>query len=132
MDIIREANPINKKEAEPYNKKEFLKDVYMTETEYDKLVKLLLRKKNLILQGAPGVGKTYIAKRLAYSIIGSKDAERIKFIQFHQSYGYEDFVEGFRPTETLYKLEQGVFYNFCRQAEVLLCHGRSGAQCPAS
>lgn len=117
MDIIREANPINKKEAEPYNKKEFLKDVYMTETEYDKLVKLLLRKKNLILQGAPGVGKTYIAKRLAYSIIGSKDAERIKFIQFHQSYGYEDFVEGFRPTETLYKLEQGVFYNFCRQAE---------------
>ena len=117
MDMIRESNPVSQKSAEDYTKKEFLKDVYMKNDEYDKLVKLLLRKKNVILQGAPGVGKTYMAKKLAYSIIGKKDEERIKFIQFHQSYSYEDFIEGFRPTETTYELEKGVFYNFCKQAE---------------
>ena len=50
--------------------------------------------KNIILQGAPGVGKTYVAKRLAYSIMGVKDVERVKMVQFHQSYSYEDFIMG--------------------------------------
>ena len=53
-----------------YTKEDFLKDVFLTEPEYDKLCSLVLRKKNIILQGAPGVGKTFSAKRFAYSIIG--------------------------------------------------------------
>lgn len=117
IDIVRESNPVFKKDVSKYTKYNFLNDVYITDNEYDKLVNLLYRKKNVILQGAPGVGKTYMAKRLAYSIIGEKDNERIKCIQFHQSYSYEDFIEGFRPTETTYKLEKGIFYNFCKLAE---------------
>ncbi len=74
-------------------------------------------KKNIILQGAPGVGKTFAAKRLAYSIIGKKDENRIEFVQFHQNYTYEDFVMGYKPVEDGFKLEHGVFYKFCLEAK---------------
>ena len=117
LDIVRESNPISKKEADKYSKDDFLKEVYMSKDEYNKLVRLLFRKNNIILRGAPGVGKTFMAKRLAYSILEKKDEEKVKLIQFHQSYSYEDFIEGYRPTETSYELEKGVFYNFCKQAE---------------
>ena len=69
-----------------YSSTNFLSDVYMTRHDYDTLVDVLKMKKNIILQGAPGVGKTFTAKRLAYSIIGSKNPERVQMIQFHQSY----------------------------------------------
>ena len=99
-----------------YTKEDFLKDVYISEEKYDKLVTVLKRKKNIILQGAPGVGKTFLAKRLAYSIMGEKDDERIKFIQFHQNYSYEDFVMGYKPIEEGFELKYGIFYNFCQKA----------------
>ena len=99
-----------------YTKEDFLKDVYISEEKYDKLVTVLKRKKNIILQGAPGVGKTFLAKRLAYSIMGEKDDERINFIQFHQNYSYEDFVMGYKPIEEGFKLKYGIFYNFCQKA----------------
>ena len=99
-----------------YTKEDFLKDVYISEEKYDKLVTVLKRKKNIILQGAPGVGKTFLAKRLAYSIMGEKDDERINFIQFHQNYSYEDFVMGYRPIEEGFELKYGIFYNFCQKA----------------
>ena len=67
----------------------------MTSEKYDSLKGLLLNKKNIILQGAPGVGKTFAAKRLAYSIMGVKDESRVEFIQFHQNYSYEDFIMGY-------------------------------------
>lgn len=104
-------------EAEEYTKKDFLNDVFISEKEYDILSTLLKRKKNIILQGAPGVGKTYAAKRLAYSILGQKSKKNIKVLQFHQSYSYEDFIAGFRPTENGFSLESGPFYDFCKDAE---------------
>ena len=100
-----------------YTAEQFLDDVFMNEEDYDTLVQLIRRKKNVILQGPPGVGKTYAAKRLAYSMMGVKDKERVKLVQFHQSYAYEDFVMGYRPTETGFELRTGAFYNFCKQAE---------------
>lgn len=99
-----------KEELEPYGKSDFLKQVYMTEERYDTLVSLLKHKKNLILQGAPGVGKTYAAKRLAYSMMGVKDDTRIEFIQFHQNYSYEDFIMGYKPQDEGFKLTNGIFY----------------------
>ena len=99
-----------------YTKKEFLKEVYIDEKDYETLEKLLKNKKNLILQGAPGVGKTFISKRLAYSLIGFKCEDRVMTVQFHQSYSYEDFVEGYRPVDNGFELKNGSFYNFCKKA----------------
>lgn len=109
-------NDINKK----YGKEDFFKEVYITEKEYDKLKNLILDKKNIILQGSAGVGKSYAAKRLAYSIIGEKDNERVKMIQFHQSYSYEDFIIGYRPKNETdgFELKRGVFYKFCKKVEM--------------
>lgn len=99
-----------------YKKTNFLEEVYMTESKYDTLVAVLKNKKNIILQGAPGVGKTFAAKRLAYSIMGEKDESRIEFVQFHQNYSYEDFMMGYKPVEDGFELKYGIFYRFCQKA----------------
>ncbi|MFC2662117.1 MAG: AAA family ATPase [Eubacterium sp.] len=72
---------------------------------------------NIILQGAPGVGKTYAARRLAYSLMGEKNDDRIAFVQFHQNYSYEDLMMGYRPCGDGFVLRHGVFYEFCKKAE---------------
>ena len=100
-----------------YTKNNFLEEVFLEEEQYNEILELLERKKNIILQGAPGVGKTFAAKRLAYSILGCKDESKVEFIQFHQSYAYEDFVLGYKPTETGFTIEEGPFYKFCKKAE---------------
>ena len=101
----------------PYDKDDFLNEVYLSERDYDRLATLLKRKKNIILSGPPGVGKTFAAKRLAYSIMGAKDIARTRMVQFHQSYSYEDFLMGYRPTEEGgFRLETGPFYRFCEEA----------------
>ena len=99
-----------------YDREQFLEEVYMNGEQYDTLVGVLRSKKNVILQGAPGVGKTFVAKRLAYSMMGVKDPERVMMVQFHQSYSYEDFIEGYRPSVTGFELEKGAFYTFCKKA----------------
>ena len=117
----KEGNTMNiENNFNKYDKNKFLQEVYITEKEYDKLVKLINEKKNIILQGSAGVGKSYAAKRLAYSIIGEKDNERVKMIQFHQSYSYEDFIMGYRPKNETdgFELKEGVFYKFCKEAEM--------------
>lgn len=102
----------------PYTKEDFLSEVFMSEEEYDKLSGILRIKKNIILQGAPGVGKTFVAKRIAFSMMGVKDVERVMMVQFHQSYSYEDFIMGFRPSTDGFELKRGAFYNFCKKAEI--------------
>ena len=101
-----------------YTAEDFLDEVFMPEDEYSRLVGILKTKKNIILQGAPGVGKTFAAKRLAYSVMGVKDIERVMMVQFHQSYSYEDFIMGFRPSTAGFELKKGAFYNFCKKAEI--------------
>ncbi|MBQ9271490.1 MAG: EVE domain-containing protein [Alphaproteobacteria bacterium] len=101
----------------PYDKGKFLNEVFIPNKEYDRLRDLLLYKQNIILQGAPGVGKTFMAKRLAYSMLGFKQDNYIKCVQFHQSYSYEDFIMGYKPTNNGFELKTGVFYNFCKKAE---------------
>ena len=111
-DIEEEQEDINE-----YTKEDFLKDIFMTEEEYDSLYHLLKYKKNVLLQGAPGVGKTYLAKKLAYSIIGCTNKAQVEMIQFHQNYSYEDFIMGYKPNDNGFELKEGVFYKFCKKAE---------------
>lgn len=101
-----------------YDAENFLEEVFMDETNYENLVALVRNKKNVILQGAPGVGKTFAAKRLAYSMMGVKDPNRVMMVQFHQSYSYEDFIMGFRPSENGFELKKGAFYNLCKASEI--------------
>lgn len=117
LDLIREENPIQtNKVVNKYTKEDFLNDVYVTDTKYDRFVSVLKKKKNIILQGPPGVGKTFAAKRLAYSIMEEKDDDRIEFVQFHQNYSYEDFMLGYKPCENGFEMKYGIFYQFCQKA----------------
>ena len=112
-----EENEDKQEIVDQYTKEDFLKEVFLSSEQYDLLEGIIYSRKNLILQGSPGVGKTFMAKRLAYSLMGVKDPSRIQMVQFHQSYSYEDFIIGYRPTSTGFKLETGPFYDFCKKAE---------------
>ena len=117
LDMIREENPVaTEASIDAYTKSDFLDEVYMTEKRYENLVAVLRNKKNIILQGAPGVGKTFAARRLAWSMMGEKDDSRIEFVQFHQNYSYEDFMMGYKPVEDGFELKYGIFYRFCQKA----------------
>ncbi len=101
----------------PYTKEDALRELFLNEASLDRLSELLTRKKNLILQGPPGVGKSYLAKRLAFAIMGQKSEAQVTLIQFHQSYAYEDFIQGYRPnSDGGFSKQNGVFYEFCRKA----------------
>ena len=100
-----------------YSKKEFLDDVFMSEREFDELASLIRKKRNVILTGAPGVGKTYAATRIAWAMMEERDRRRVQFVQFHQSYSYEDFICGYKPSGEGFELKPGVFYTFCKAAK---------------
>lgn len=102
--------------VEKYSDQDFLSEVYMDEKDYFALKSLLKNRKNIILQGAPGVGKTFTAKRLAYAMMGEKDDSRVEMVQFHQNYSYEDFIMGYRPDGADFRLTEGIFYRFCQTA----------------
>lgn len=90
---------------------------FISETDFLNTVSLLRRKKNIILQGPPGVGKTFIARKLAYEIMQEVKDANIEMVQFHQSYSYEDFIQGLRPTQKGgFDLRDGIFYSFCQRA----------------
>ena len=105
-------------QPEPYADADFLGEVFMEADSLHRLKALLRRKKNVILQGPPGVGKTFTAKRLAYAMMGAADRQRVEMVQFHQNYSYEDFIMGYKPTgQGGFELRAGVFYKFCKKAQ---------------
>ncbi|MCA8938175.1 MAG: AAA family ATPase [Planctomycetes bacterium] len=74
-------------------------------------------KRNLILTGPPGVGKSFISSRLADAMAGFRNSPRVRRVQFHQSTSYEDFVGGYKPTEDgRFKLSEGIFFRLCKEA----------------
>jgi hypothetical protein len=93
-----------------------LADVFLERDFFAEICELARRRKNIVLQGPPGVGKTFVAKRLAYTLLGAKDYRRLEWVQFHQSYSYEDFILGFRPNGTGFELKPGIFLRFCEKA----------------
>jgi 5-methylcytosine-specific restriction protein B len=116
--LIDDTPVLPRAEIEYYDKKKAMDGLFLAEAQFDEMLDALREKKNVVLQGAPGVGKTYIARRLAHALIGSNDPQRIEMIQFHQSYCYEDFVQGYRPTpKGQFSLKYGVFHQFCRRAQ---------------
>ena len=112
-----EAEADYQETPEPYDVDSALQDLFVSRDQLTRILDSIKRRKNLILQGPPGVGKTFIARRIAWCLIGRKDSSPIEMVQFHQSYAYEDFVQGWRPTETGgFTLRNGVFFEFCERA----------------
>ena len=101
----------------PYGPDQAHEDLFIPRPDFDRILASIESGKNLILQGPPGTGKTFMARRIAWCLIGRKENSPIEMVQFHQSYAYEDFVQGYRPTSNGgFELKDGVFHRFCERA----------------
>jgi AAA domain (dynein-related subfamily) len=105
--------------AAPYGIEQAMEALFMPQSLLESILAALRRKKNVILQGPPGVGKTFAARHIAFALLGELDHTRVEMVQFHQSYAYEDFVQGWRPKlEGGFRLKDGVFVEFCNRARI--------------
>ncbi|RVH25069.1 MrcB family domain-containing protein [Sinorhizobium meliloti] len=102
---------------QPYGIDEAHAELFHERADLERYLEIWRHKKNLVLQGAPGVGKSFIARRLAYALIGFRDDRKVQTVQFHQSYSYEDFVQGYRPNGGQgFERKNGTFYDFRNRA----------------
>lgn len=106
--------------TEPYGVEDVLSDgAFMDLSEVQEIVRRIHTRKAVILQGPPGVGKTFLARRLGYAVMEERTDQRIRMVQFHQSYSYEDFIRGYRPRPDqagAFALRNGIFFEFCEAA----------------
>jgi len=109
--------PLSEYSVDTYSIGDALKELFIPKNVLEGIIERLGRKHNIILQGPPGVGKTFVAQRLAYAFMREIDPDRVAMVQFHASYSYEDFVQGYRPSENGFKLKNGIFYDFCIKAQ---------------
>ena len=115
--LARAAEPTLPYAVPSYARAEALAELFIGEAELDAAVAGLQRRRNLLLQGPPGTGKTFLARRLAWLLAGARDEGRIELVQFHPSYGYEDFMLGFRPdAKGQFRLVPGVLPLLCQRA----------------
>lgn len=123
-DHVFEAADTPKSQPLPiYTIDDALDGLFIDRARFEKIMETWRWKKNLVLQGAPGVGKSLIARRLAYALNGEQADHRIAAVQFHQSYGYEDFIRGYRPDGAgSFLLKDGPFLRFCEDARKDLDH----------